>query len=97
MPHTSVKGQVLADLVAKFAKSPLEEEIEKQDMDGKLVSMVSLQDPLSWRLFVNGAANQRGSGVGLVLISPEKITCNQGLSLSTYCKFLEAETHMLTL
>ena len=27
MPHTSVKGQVLADLVAKFAKSPLEERL----------------------------------------------------------------------
>ena len=29
MPHTSVKGQVLADLVAEFAKSPLEERMEK--------------------------------------------------------------------
>ena len=29
MPRTSVKGQVLADLVAEFAKSPLEERVEK--------------------------------------------------------------------
>ena len=47
MPHTSIKGQVLADLVAKFAESPLEEEMEKQDMDGKSVGLVSLQEPLS--------------------------------------------------
>ena len=47
MPCTSIKGQILADLVAKFAESPLEEEIEKQDMDGKSVSMVTLQEPLS--------------------------------------------------
>ena len=48
MPRTSIKGQVLVDLVVKFAKSPLEEEVEKQDMDGKSVGVVSLQEPLSW-------------------------------------------------
>ena len=47
MPRTSIKGQVLANLVAEFAESLLEEEVEKQDMDGKLVGMVSLQGPLS--------------------------------------------------
>ena len=47
MPRTFVKGQVLADLVAEFVESPLEEEIEKQDMDGKSVGMISLQEPLS--------------------------------------------------
>ena len=36
MPRTSIKGQVLANLVAEFAKSLLEDKIEKQDMDGKL-------------------------------------------------------------
>jgi len=29
MPHTSVKGQVLADLVAEFVESPLKEKVEK--------------------------------------------------------------------
>ena len=42
MPRTSIKSQVLANLVAKFAESPLEEEIERQDMDGQLVGMVTL-------------------------------------------------------
>ena len=32
-------------------------------------------------MYVNGAANQRGSGVGLVLISPEKITIEKSLRL----------------
>ena len=59
MPRTSIKGQVLADLLAKFAKSPLEEEGEKQNMDGKSVGMVSLQEPLSWRVYIDSAANQR--------------------------------------
>ena len=28
MPRTSIKGQVLADLVVKFAKTPFEEKVE---------------------------------------------------------------------
>ena len=43
MPHTSVKGQVLADLMAKFAKSLLKKKVETQHMDGKSVSTTSLQ------------------------------------------------------
>ena len=50
-------------------------------MDGKLVDIVSLQEPLSWRVYLDGVANQRGSGVGLVLISPEKITIEKSLRL----------------
>ena len=42
MPRTSIKGQVLIDLVVKFAESSLEEKVEKQNMDGKSVGVVSL-------------------------------------------------------
>ena len=59
MPCTSVKGQVLADLVAKFIESPLEKKVETQHMDGKLVGTISLQEPLFWKVYVDGAANQR--------------------------------------
>ena len=81
MPHTSVKGQVLVDLVAKFAKTPLQERVEKQNMDKKLVGAISLQEPLTWKVYVDGAANHRGSGVGLVLISLERITIEKSLRL----------------
>ena len=86
---TSIKGQVLADLVAKFAESPLEERMEKQDMDEKLVGLVSLQEPLSWRVYVDGAANHRGSGVGLVLISPDRIIIEKSLSHIASHQWLE--------
>ena len=43
--------------------------------------MVSLQEPLSWKVYVDGVANQRGSGVGLVLISLVKITIQKSLIL----------------
>ena len=74
MPYTSVKGQVLANLIAEFAESLLEAEARKRGVDEKSVGMISLQDPLSWRVYVDGATNQRRSKVGLVLVSPEKIT-----------------------
>ena len=50
-------------------------------MDGKSVGMVTLQEPLSWKVFVDGTTNQRGFGVRLVLISPEKITIEKSLRL----------------
>ena len=45
MSHTSVEGQVLTDLVAEFAETPLEEKIEEQNMDEKSVGAISLQEP----------------------------------------------------
>ena len=60
MPRTSVKGQVLTNLVAKFAEPSLEEVAKTQDMDEKSVGIISLQGPVCWKVHVNGAANQRG-------------------------------------
>ena len=41
MPCTSVKGQVLTDLMAEFAEAPYESEIKAQCMDGKSVGSIS--------------------------------------------------------
>ena len=95
MPRTSIKGQVLTDLVAEFAESLLEEEVERQNMDEKLVGMVSLQEPLSWRVYIDGATNQRGSRVGLVVISPEKIIIEKSLRLGFSTTNNEAEYEAL--
>nr|POE97692.1 hypothetical protein CFP56_06505 [Quercus suber] len=51
-------------------------------MDEKLVGIISQQGPSFWEVYVNGAANQKGSRVGLVLISPEKIVIEKSLRLS---------------
>ena len=97
MPCISIKVQVLAGLVAEFAESLLEEEVGKYDMDGKSIGMVSLQEPLSWRVYVDGAANQRGFGVGLVLISPKKITIEKSLRLNFSTTINKAEYEALLL
>ena len=81
MPRTSVKGQVLVDLVARFAELLEEIEVKWHGMDEKSVGLISTQDPSSWRVYMDGVVNQRGSGVGLVLVSPEKITIEKSLRL----------------
>ena len=42
MSCTSIKGQVLVDLVTKFTESPMGEDREEQCMDAKSVGVVSL-------------------------------------------------------
>ena len=95
MPCTSVKGQVLTDLVVEFAEPRLEEVTEAQHMDGKPVGTISLQELLCWEVYVDGVANQRGSGVGLVLISPEKLTIEKLLRLGFSAMNNEAEYEAL--
>ena len=68
MPRTSVKGQALADFVAEFTESPLEELKPAENIDKKLVGTISQHDFSPWEVYVDRASNQKGSGVGLVLI-----------------------------
>ena len=81
MPCTSVKGQVLTDLVAEFTKIPVGKRVVDQNMNGKSVGVIPIQESLSWKVYVDGAANHKGSGVGLVLISPERIMIEKSLRL----------------
>ena len=73
MPRTSIKRQVLADLVVEFTEPEIEELLPVRNMDEKLVGMISQGRLPTWELYVDGASNQKGSGVGLVLMSPEKV------------------------
>ena len=94
MPQTSIKGQVLADLVAEFAE-PSVEIVAEQNMDEKSVGVISTSGPPCWKVYVDGAANQRGSGVGLVLISPEKNIIEKSLKLGFSATNNEAEYEAL--
>ena len=46
MPPTSVKGQVLVDLIAKFVEPPIKIVAKEQNMDGKSVGTISTQGAL---------------------------------------------------
>ena len=57
MPCTSVKGQVLADLVAEFTETPVEDKSNEHCMDEKSVGQIAIQELLQWKVYVNGAVN----------------------------------------
>ena len=95
MPRTSIKGQVLADLVAEFTE-PLIEELESaKNMDEKLVGMISQHRLPAWEVYVDRASNQKGSGIGLVLTSPEKVIIEKYLRLDFLTTNNEAEYETL--
>ena len=64
-------------------------------MDEKSVGVISLQESLIWKVFVNGAANHKGSGVELVMISPERITIEKSLRLGSSATNNEVEYEAL--
>ena len=69
MPQTSIKGQVLANLMAEFAKPPAEVVVRERSMDNKPIGAVSMPGSPCWKVYIDGAINQKGFGVGLVLES----------------------------
>ena len=65
--------------------------MEKHGMDEKSVGIVSVQYSTPWEVYMDRVANQRGLGVGLVLVSPEKITIEKSLRLGFSATINEAE------
>ena len=82
MPRTSVKGQVLADLVAEVTEPEADELLADRDKDEKLVDTISQYCPPTWEVHVDGASNQKGAGVGLVLTSFEMVIVEKSLRLN---------------
>ena len=65
--HKSIKGSVVADHLASL---PVSDDISiDDDFPGeKFVSVTSIA---GWRLYFDGAANQSGFGISILLISPQ--------------------------
>ena len=91
MPRTFIKGQVLADLVAEFTEPEIEELPSVGNMDEKLVGTISQYRLPTWEVYVDGASNQKGSRVGLVLMSLEKVVIEKSLRLDFSATNNEAE------
>ena len=60
MPRTSIKGQVLTDLMAEFTEPEIEELPSDGNMDEKLVGTISQYCLPTWEVYVDGALNQKG-------------------------------------
>ena len=81
MPRTSIKGQILADLVVEFIEPQIEELPSVGNMDEKLVGTISQYHLPTWEVYVDRSLNQKGSRIGLVLMFPEKVIIETSLRL----------------
>ena len=95
MPRTSIKGQVLVDFVAEFIEPQIKELQSTRNMNEKLVGMISQYCLPTWEVYVNGASNQKGSRIGLVLISLEKVIIEKSLRLDFSATNNEVEYEIL--
>ena len=59
--------------MAEFTEPQIEELESAGNMDEKLVGTISQYCLPTWEVYVDEVSNQKGSGIGLVLISPEKV------------------------
>ncbi|XP_074355936.1 uncharacterized protein LOC141695598 [Apium graveolens] len=97
-PRTAIKGQALADFVLEF----------DEEVDGKTIvlaeptSQESHQDKKKqelphpwWTLYVDGAVNNNGSGVGIVLITPEGHRLMSAIHFKFYATNNDAEYEAL--
>ena len=82
-------------MIVEFAEAPVENESNEHHMDEKSVGLIVVQEPLQWKVYVDGVANQKGSGVGLVLISPEELVVEKSLRLGFSAINNEAEYETL--
>ncbi|XP_075665863.1 uncharacterized protein LOC142635611 [Castanea sativa] len=80
-PRNSVKGQVLADFIAEF--SP------------RATSITCVVEVRPWRVFVDGASNVAGAGVGIVVITPEDLKLEHSFRLGFRASNNEAEYEAL--
>ena len=64
-PRTSLKSQVLADFIADFTPNM------HMQAERELCCLTEGQSVGTWKLQVDGSSNTKGSGLGLVLTSPQ--------------------------
>ena len=95
LPWTAAKGQVLSDLVAEITKEL--DQLDSQEVgmpeEGVSVNTISSQRTQEW--FADRDANQKGSGIRIVIISPKRIMLQKSLRLGFLVINNEAEYEAL--
>ncbi|XP_074297058.1 uncharacterized protein LOC141627733 [Silene latifolia] len=64
-PRTRIKSQALADIVSNFCPAT------RVEAEKGMLTLPGDQESGVWTLYIDGASNARGAGVGLVLRSPK--------------------------
>ena len=95
LPRTTVKGQILANLVVEFTEELDQPDSQEVGMPKKGVRVNTISSQQTWELFVDRAANQKGSKIEIVIIFLERITLKKSLRLSFSTTNNEAEYEAL--
>uniref|UniRef100_A0A803NMP5 Integrase catalytic domain-containing protein n=1 Tax=Cannabis sativa TaxID=3483 RepID=A0A803NMP5_CANSA len=78
LPRGSIKGQALADFVIECSRV------------GDLPDEPVLELP-TWKVYVDGASNEKGAGAGVILISPQRHQLQSALRFRFFTSNNEAE------
>ena len=90
MPRTAIKRQVLADFMVEFIEGTVSEEEKALG-----VMTTSALVILPWEVYTDGAANRKGAGIRIMLITPEKLVMEKSLRLGFLATNNEAEYEAL--
>ena len=90
MPRTAIKGQILAYFVVEFTDGTM---IEEEKALGVMVTSAIVILP--WEVYTDGAGNQKGAGLGVVVITPEKLVIEKSLRLGFLATNNEAKYEAL--
>jgi ribonuclease HI len=86
LPRTAIKGQILADFVAEFTPTT-----EPEDLNKTTFQENTPENSGWWKIYVDGASNARGSGTGVVIITPDETVIEQLIRLDFKTSNNEAE------
>jgi ribonuclease HI len=86
LPRTAIKGQVLADFVAEFTPTS-----EQKNIGETTPQEDSPECTGWWKVYVDGASNAKGSGTGVVIITPDETVIEQSIHLDFKTSNNEAE------
>uniref|UniRef100_A0A2N9GI24 Integrase catalytic domain-containing protein n=1 Tax=Fagus sylvatica TaxID=28930 RepID=A0A2N9GI24_FAGSY len=76
LPRTAIKGQILADFVAEFTPA-----LGHEESSATAFQQDSLESLGWWKVYVDGASNTKGSGTGVVIITPDDTVIEQSIRL----------------
>ncbi|XP_035844008.1 uncharacterized protein LOC118490461 [Helianthus annuus] len=87
--RTAVKGQVIADFLAEIPEGEAIVDPVVQDIPESSTARQT------WKLYTDGSSSGKGSGAGLMLISPDEIRLMYALRFDFECSNNEAEYEAL--
>jgi len=90
MPRTTIKVYVLVDFVAEFTEGMADDEKRVAGFLMVLASAIAI-----WEVYTDEVANRKGSGVEIVLITPEKLVMEKSLCLGFLATNNEAKYEAL--